>query len=199
MENNQTAVSIFNKLADLYQSKFMDVSLYGDTFDSFCSLIQTNNAEILEIACGPGNITRYLLNKRPNFKITGVDLAPNMISLARKNNPEAEFQVMDARDIGKIDKLFDGIVCGFCLPYLNINETAQLISNVSKLLKQGGIFYLSTIEDDYENSGFKKGSSGDEIFMHYYTSRYLSDELKNHGFSIIDKQYKKYPAPGGTE
>ena len=66
------SVAIFDKLAELYQTKYMDVSLYNDSLDLFCDCILVENPEILEIACGPGNITKYLLQKRSDFKIYGI-------------------------------------------------------------------------------------------------------------------------------
>ncbi len=187
MDKNKQAVFVFNKMASQYEGKFMDVSLYGNTFDFFCNYIP-NNGETLELACGPGNITKYLLNKRPDLKILGTDLSVNMVELAKKNNPAAEFQLMDSRDISKIEKNYDAIMCGFCLPYLSKEETQQLIKDASKTLKTKGILYLSTMEDDYENSAFKKGSGGDEIFMHYYRAEFLTDVLKENGFTILDLQ-----------
>jgi trans-aconitate methyltransferase len=198
MDRNKTAVDIFDKLARQYQDKFMDVKLYGDTFDLFCSSIQKEHPDILELACGPGNITSYLLKKRPDLRIFATDLSPNMLELAKTNNPSAEFQLMDCRNIGAIKKKYDGIMCGFCLPYLSQEETIRLLHDASELLLPGGILYLSTIEDDYDKSTYKKGSSGDEIFMHYYTADFLSTALKQNGFTIIALERKHYPAQDGT-
>src|SRR5690349_18694421 len=99
MDRTKMAVDIFNKHAQIYQHKYMDVSMYHDTLDAFCNSIPKHNAQILEIACGPGNITQYLLQQRPGFNILGTDLAPNMLELARANNPEAKFKEMDGRNI----------------------------------------------------------------------------------------------------
>ena len=81
------AIEVFDKCATIYQDKFMDLKLYHDSFNVFCSHIKKANPDILDVACGPGNITHYLLKKRPDFKILGIDLSPNMIALAQKNNP----------------------------------------------------------------------------------------------------------------
>jgi trans-aconitate methyltransferase len=148
MDKNTITKKTWNKYAKEYQDKFMDMDLYYDTYDLFCTLIEKKNAEVFEIACGPGNITRYLLTKRPDFNILGIDLASNMIDLAKINNPEADFQLMDCREIGKVDKKYDAIMCGFCLPYLSREESEKLISDVSGLLKLNGVLYLSTMEDD---------------------------------------------------
>jgi ubiquinone/menaquinone biosynthesis C-methylase UbiE len=199
MDKTKIAVEVFDKCASLYQDKFMNVDMYGDTFDFFCKAIKKENAELLELACGPGNVTKYLLEKRPDLKILGTDLAPKMIELAKINNPNAEFQLMDSRDIAKSNKKYDAIMCGFLLPYLSKEETMVLISDASKILNEKGLLYISTMEDDYSKSGFKKGSTGDEIFMHYHQADYLKDALHKNGFEIIKLERIKYPAADGSE
>ncbi len=200
MDKTKIAIEIFDKYANLYQEKYMDVGLYHETFDLFCDNIANKNADVLEIACGPGNITKYLLKKRPDFKITGIDLSPNMISLAKVNNPAAEFRLMDCRDIDRIDKKYDGIMCGFCLPYLTREESIKLIHNASGLLKPDGAFYLSTMEDDYSKSGLRESSSNseDKVYIHYHQADYLAGALKENGFKIIDLRRERYPAQDGT-
>ncbi|MEP7169372.1 MAG: class I SAM-dependent methyltransferase [Bacteroidota bacterium] len=199
MDKTKIAIDVFNKLANAYQDKFMDVSLYCVSLDFFCSHIKKENAGILELACGPGNITKYLLHKRPDFKVSGIDLAANMIKLAEINNPEAEFQLMDCREIGTIDKKYDAIMCGFCLPYLSKDEALKLISDASKLLNAEGLFYLSTMEDEYSKSGFKKGSSGDEIYMNYHQADYLTEALKKNHFKILSLKRQDYHEADGTK
>jgi 2-polyprenyl-3-methyl-5-hydroxy-6-metoxy-1,4-benzoquinol methylase len=199
MDKTKNSVSIFNKLAHEYQNKFMDVSLYHDTFNLFCDNIHQQNAEVLELACGPGNITKYLLSRRRDLRILGIDLAPNMIGLAKTNNPGAEFKVMDCREIAGLQTNYDAVMCGFCLPYLSKEESLKLINDASQLLNPGGIIYISTMEDDYARSGFKKGSAGDEIFMHYHESAYLIAALEKNGFKLLDLQRKVYPADDETQ
>jgi 2-polyprenyl-3-methyl-5-hydroxy-6-metoxy-1,4-benzoquinol methylase len=192
MNKTKQAVELFDKYAMQYQEQFMNVDLYSDSLDLFCKNVNKIDAEILELACGPGNITKYLLNKRPDFKITGLDLSANMIALAKLNNPEAEFLIMDCRTINMFHKTFDGIVCGFCLPYLSKEETFQLFSDCSLLINPEGMLYISTMEDDYSKSGIKKGSSGDEIYQYFYQADDLIDLLKMNDFEIIKLERKQY-------
>lgn len=199
MDKTKIAVAVFDKLAKEYQDKFMDVSLYSDTFDFFCDSISRENAEVLEIACGPGNITNYLLGKRPDLKILGIDLAPKMIELAKDNNPTAKFQIMDCRDIEIFENKFDAIVCGFCLPYLSKEETKKLIADSSILLNPDGLLYISTMEADYSNSGLQKGSSGDEIYMHFHEAGYLTAFLKENHFTVLSVVRKNSIMSNGTE
>jgi ubiquinone/menaquinone biosynthesis C-methylase UbiE len=193
-------IDTYNKAAKRYEDKFMKMDLYNDTFDKFCSLISKENAEIFEIATGPGNVTRYLYSQRPDFKILGIDLAPNMIELAKINNPSAEFKVMNCKDIDTIDRKFDAIMCGFCMPYLSREECNKLIADSSGLLHQGGILYFSTMEDDYNKSGFETTSfSGqDRVYIYYHQADYLSGCLNQHGFEVLELERKDYPEPNGT-
>lgn len=195
IDKTKIAVALFDKLADLYQTKFMDVGLYADSLDLFCDNIAKPDASILELACGPGNVTKYLLEKRPDFKILATDLSPNMIELAKANNPSATFKLMDCRDLDKESKTYNGIVAAFCLPYLSQEETQKLIAVAYHLLEQDGLLFISTMEDNYETSGWEKGSSGDAIYMHYYPAEFLLTTLQTNGFTIIDERRKKYDGP----
>lgn len=184
MDKSKIAAKIFNKHANLYQDKFMDVRLYRDSFNFFCDSIKKPNAEVLELACGPGNITKYLLSRKPDLNVFGIDLAPNMVELAKQNNPSAKFEVMDCRQIKNLNTKYDAAMCGFCLPYLSKEETLKLIYDCSQLLNDGGLIYISTMEDYYSKSAYKKGSQGDEIFMHYHEESYLVKSLAENGFKI---------------
>jgi ubiquinone/menaquinone biosynthesis C-methylase UbiE len=199
MDKTKMVINVFNKYANAYQDKFMDVDLYNGSFDLFCSLIP-HNADILEIGCGPGNITRYLLNKHPGFKILGTDIAAKMLELAKINIPKAEFQLLDAREIHTINRQFDAIMCGFCLPYLSKEESIQLIHDAAALLKPRGVLYLSTMEDDYSKSGLKKTSDGTEqTYMYFHEADYLSETLLANVFKITTLERQDYPTTDGTK
>ncbi len=199
MDYNKVAVDVFNRLSQEYMDKFMDVGLYGEALEVFCRNIIPHNAEILELACGPGNITKYLLEKRPDFKVLATDLAPKMLELAQINNPQAEILLMDARDIAKLDRKFDGIVCGFCMPYLNKQEAIQLIKDSAKKLNTDGLLYLSTMEDDNKKSGIECGSHGDELFMHYHQADYLGEALFESHLKLLEIQRKDFTYPDGRK
>lgn len=198
MDEYQTTVNVFDKFADKYQEKYMDFEFYFDTYDIFCDLIEKKNADIFEIACGPGNITKYILNKRPDFIVRGIDAAPGMVDLARKNIPTAMFEVMDCRNISSITAMFDAIVCGFCLPYLCKDDAAQLICDMRSLVRKDGTLYLSTMEDDYENSGFQTSSTGDQVYTYYHQFDNLETFLASSGFQVINVKRKQFPAKFGN-
>ncbi|HNP32272.1 MAG TPA: methyltransferase domain-containing protein [Flavobacterium sp.] len=186
MNRNQTTIQTWDKLAQKYQDKFMEMDIYDDSYDLFCQAVANENASIFEIGCGPGNITKYLLGKHQNYKILATDVAPSMIDLAEKNNPSAEFKIMDARNINEINQKFDAVMCGFCMPYLSKEESIQLIKNSHALLKDGGILYFSVIENDYEKSELQTSSDGQHtMFVYYHQADYLQKVLDECGFKTL--------------
>lgn len=182
MDRYTETFETWNKVASLYQDKFMDLDLYNDTYDFICNSITKNNAKMLEIGCGPGNITKYLLSARPDFDIFGIDIAPNMIELAKKNNPTASFAIMDSRQIDEINTRYDGIICGFCLPYLSHTDSQKLITDCYNLLNEEGLIYISFVEGNPNKSGFKTSSSGDRTFFYYYNLDDLTLQLTKNNF-----------------
>jgi len=185
MDKYQESAETWNKVAKLYQEKFMDLDLYNETYNLLCDHLEKQNSKILEIGCGPGNITKYLLNKRLDFKIQGIDLSPNMIELAKKNVPTADFKVMDSRNIHQIEETFDAIIGGFCIPYITSEEVSKLIKDCKKLLSKNGILYLSFVEGKSNQSDFQTSSSGDRVYFHYHEKSKLENDFSKNDFKII--------------
>lgn len=192
-DKDNITLQTWNKLAQLYEDKFMHLTYYNESYDCLCAAINNRNATILELGCGPGNITKYLLEKCPDYKILGTDISENMITLAQKNNPTARFQILDARTILSLNQTFDAIINGFCLPYISAEEADTLIQNCNQLLYDNGILYISFVEGAYEDSGFKTSSTGDATYFYYHSLNRLQHTLLENGFSLKHLLYVDYP------
>lgn len=188
----------WNKIAQIYEDNFMDIDLYNDTYLAFCSHLNNPKASILELGCGPGNIAKQLLKINPEFNILATDVSSNMLDLAKKNSPSIHIQKMDCRYLNEIQNTFDGIVCGFTIPYLDKQDTQNVIADCYKKLSKGGIIYLSFVEGDYENSGFISGSTGDRTFFYYYSQYFIQNCLKSEGFELIDRSEIDYTKADNT-
>jgi len=189
LEKNKTkaAVVIFDKYAPLYEAKYMSVAKYHESLEIFTASLSSAFASILELACGPGNITKYLLDKVPTLKILATDLSPAMLRLAHSNSPTASFLLLDCRSILELKSKYDAIICGFGLPYISKEDAIQMIKDASKSLNNGGLIYFSTMEDDYSKSGYKTSSTdpSEGLFTYFHQEDYLVAALKKHDFEII--------------
>ncbi len=198
MDRYKITFDTWNKVANLYEDKFMDLDLYDESYDLFCQQIEVKNPSVLELGCGPGNITRYLLNKRPDLQILATDIAPNMIELAKRNVPQAKFKIMDVREMDQLTEKFDAIIAGFCLPYLSAEDVAYLIRSAKTLLHPGGTLYLSSIEGDYSKSAFQTGSTGHQTFVYYHSLADLTHQLHTNDFKDLQIINVAYPKKEGV-
>lgn len=185
MDKYAETFATWNNIANVYQDKFMKMDLYNESYDYLCASISKPDAKLLDVGCGPGNITQYLLSKRPDFDILGIDIAPNMVKLAKENNPGASFDVLDSRNLDSLNKGYDAVVAGFCLPYLSSSETKDFIVSAYNLLNENGMIYLSFVAGEPEQSGFKTGSGG-RVFFYYHDLSELTRQLAAAGFGDLN-------------
>lgn len=190
----QNPKEVFNYHASHYTTDIMDIKLYEGAIDCFCNEIKNPKARILDLGCGPGNVTEHLLKRHSQYRVCGLDIAENMLALAQMRNSRASFALMNATDIAQLSQKFDGIVVSFLLPYLSKNKVEKLIADCSKLIMDNGMIYLCTMEGDYEQSGPVLSSSGKSSLVNYYYDQdYLEKTLASNGFAL--RHIKRVQAP----
>src|SRR5262245_43465700 len=52
---------------------------------------------VLDVGCGPGRHAKALSER--GIDVTGIDLSPDFVALAREAAPDATFRVQDVRDL----------------------------------------------------------------------------------------------------
>ena len=72
--------------------------------DEFISLTKANG-HILDLGCGPGHHSKIFVEN--GFMVTGIDLSSEMIKLARRIEPDADFHVMDMLELKFSPNRFD--------------------------------------------------------------------------------------------
>lgn len=184
MDHCEISAATFHKLAQLYRDKYMDLSLYDASYGEFLEQLVAGPARVLDVACGPGNVARYLLAKRPELQLLGIDLAPAMVELARIAVPSGRFEIHDCRRLTELNKRYDGILCAFGLPYLSGEEASQFLADAFGILEPRGVLYLSLMEGGSGNSGCQTSSSRDQVFIHYHDGAWLCEKLESLSFKI---------------
>ena len=198
-DRTKQAVALFDKYALKYEAQYMSVEKYHDSLNLFCDHLSSEEAYILELACGPGNLTQYIRSKKPLLKILATDLSSAMLELAAKNNPSADTLLLDCRALTSLEKIFDAIVCGFILPYLSKEEALQMISDASSMLNPNGLLYISTMEKEYGNSGYKGSSDNPDegLYTYYHEAGYLEKAFVENGLEVVHISRVKYSDHAG--
>jgi cyclopropane fatty-acyl-phospholipid synthase-like methyltransferase len=199
MDKHQHTIKMFSEYVAEYVGRFMNLGLYSDTFDEFAKMLPSK-ATVLELGCGPGNVAKYLLAKRSDLDILGIDLAPGMIEEAKKQNPGARFELMDIRETGQLKQRFNAIIAAFCLPYISYDDVPAMFENIHNLTAENAFLYVSFMEGNRQRSGFEKTSfTGDkEIYINYHDRLEIERLLEKNGFGLKAAFTKDYPEPDGS-
>jgi 2-polyprenyl-3-methyl-5-hydroxy-6-metoxy-1,4-benzoquinol methylase len=187
-------LNTWNKVAELYQEKFMPLTLYDDSYNFLINHLNNKAPVLLDVGCGPGNISKYLKSKNPQIEVHGIDASPNMIHLAKNNIPDGFFSCTDIRNIDSVSGKYGVVTCGFVIPYLSPEDCNIFFKNCRRLLKTKGLIYLSFVEGDAKDSGYISGSTGNRTFFNYYRAAEIKLALQKIGFDMLKEfviEYKK--------
>lgn len=133
----------FSRNAKQYDRYARVQKIMGDTLIENIKNDKINYSNILEIGCGTGYVTKRLVEKFPNAKITAVDIAPGMIEQVKNSikSDRVEFICGDIEEMDICDK-YDLIISNATFQWFN-----QLDKTLEKLVKQlnsKGILCFST-------------------------------------------------------
>jgi trans-aconitate 2-methyltransferase len=73
---------------------------------------------VVDLGCGPGNLTALLVERWPSARVAGVDSSPEMIAKAEATTPAVEFEVADLRDWLARGEVVDVVVSNATLQWL---------------------------------------------------------------------------------
>ena len=108
--------------------------------------VALRDAAVLDVGCGAGLLSEALA--QAGAKVTAIDLAPNLLKVARLHGLESGIKV-DYREssvealANEMPATFDAITCMEMLEH--VPEPASVIEACAKLLKSGGRLFLSTL------------------------------------------------------
>lgn len=138
-----------------------------------------NPGQVLDIGCGLGFGFEFLLP--PKFEYMGVDYSQETIIRARERCPQAKFEAMAVPPLKFPDNSLHNILCLELIEHLPTFEAPKLLDECFRVLREGGILFLTTPNSKNRGSVMPDG--------HYY--EYDTEEmmalLKKSGFAIVQK------------
>lgn len=178
------SVATFNRLAERYAAKYFHLDIYDRYLERFVKGIESQGARVLDVACGPGNVSAYLAKVRPDLKLVGIDLAEEMVKQARLRVPSAEFLVKDCRHISELGHVFDASAFAFGLSYLTDDDANRFFTSLNATLAESAMLYLSTITGEPSWSGFETSSTGDKVYMTYRSMGDVVSMVERAGYRV---------------
>jgi ubiquinone/menaquinone biosynthesis C-methylase UbiE len=96
-------------------------------------------ADVLDVATGPGYVAARAAER--GASVVGIDIAEQMLALARRLHPRLEFRHGDAEALPFEDASFDAVVANFLL--LHVGRPEQVATEFARLLRPGGSVALT--------------------------------------------------------
>jgi 2-polyprenyl-6-hydroxyphenyl methylase/3-demethylubiquinone-9 3-methyltransferase len=147
---NPAETSKFDKLASRWWDKNGESRPLHDLnparLNYIADRIALKGARVLDVGCGGGILSEALAAAGAN--VTGIDLAPRVLEVARLHLHESSVQV-DYREISvealaaEMPMRFDAIACMEMLEH--VPDPGSVIAACAALLKPGGRLFLSTL------------------------------------------------------
>ena len=133
--NKQDVIAFFDHCAPTWDAGMVtNDTVIGRILDN---ARVSSGDDVLDVACGTGVLFPYYL-KREVSSVTGIDISPCMVELARKkwgHEPRVALICGDA-EVFTSEKRYDAIVVYNAFPHF-VDPTA-LIRQLTSLLKEGG-------------------------------------------------------------
>ena len=142
---------------------------------------------VCDLGCGPGQIARYLHGR--GVDAFGVDLSPEMVSVARRLNPGLRFEQGDMRALRALpagDGAWGGIAAFYSIIHIPRQQVAVALRELWRVLRPGGSLLLAFhIGDEVVHLDEWWGKSVSLDFT-FFSLEEMEGYLRQAGFDIFE-------------
>ena len=176
MDKKLNIISLNKKAWNIVAGKYNDAN-YGSLnplVEYFCNELPKNGS-ILDLGSGTGLPFAKLFVEK-EFNYLGVDISSQMIKIAQKNVPLANFKELSITDLN-FENEFDGVFSHYTMLLLNPDMFKDVARRVVKSLKANGFFYLSLNEPSVENADLDEDVICEIMGEIMYSRAYTEGEI----------------------
>lgn len=213
----------YDAIADAYDQQFSQEGLGASVLERallgvFAELVRSTGtrAPVADLGCGPGHVTAVL--HELGLRVFGVDVAPRMVELARRNHPELRFHVGDLTALDLPEGTLGGVAALFSVIHVPDERLPATLAEFHRVLEPGGHLLLAFQTGRQERLRLKE-RFGRPVSLDFYwrdpehMARLLTDagfrvhsrtvreaeegELRPRAFLIARKRTEDEPLRGG--
>jgi SAM-dependent methyltransferase len=180
--NNNNNNRSFPHWDNLYANETSIGSLpwYNEDLDNdlkkHLSTLNITKGRLLDLGTGPA--TQAIELSKLGLQVTATDISENAIARAKRMSKGIEFIVDDILDSKLKEDSFDYIFDRGCFHVLEPSSRQRYVSQVSRILREGGLLFLKTFSaKEPSRGGGPYRFSIDEIAS-VFTDRFVIDSFK---------------------
>jgi ubiquinone/menaquinone biosynthesis C-methylase UbiE len=188
MTRPETAAEVFDALGTDYEHAFRTATAQRAAITDLLAALPPA-AKVLDLGSGTGRPTAELL-AAAGHDVTGYDVAPKMVEIARKQVPAARFELGDMRELSFGDGSWDAVTAFFSMLQLPRAEQETMIGRLAAWLKPGGLLLFATVPADVDGV--------DIVFMDHqvrassFAAGALVERLREAGLDVIRQDQAEF-------
>ncbi|MFB6277002.1 MAG: class I SAM-dependent methyltransferase [Halothece sp.] len=186
---------LFNGAADAMRRRILAPLKAGLTQ---IASVHSQQTKVLDVACGTGRTLRFIRGMLPKATLYGTDLSPTYLRKANELLSEIpgelpQLMQANAETLPYCDEYFHGISCVFTFHELPAGARQNVINEVFRVLKPGGVFVIcDSIQAIDSPELIPMLENFPAMFHEPYYKHYIYDDLgervKEAGFTLTDVQ-----------
>lgn len=160
-------MSLFDKVADRYDAWYETergrVILELELESALRIYRPVPGDLVIDIGCGSGIFSRRWVEL--GARLVGIDQSREMIAIARSQDDQSIYRVMDMHTLDYPDDYFDAAVSSFALEFTTDPEA--VLTEARRVVKPGGSIVFGTIssEGPYGRAYIERGRQGHPIYQ----------------------------------
>jgi len=170
MDKKQQTIDTYNATASEMAKKFIDIGARTEDVERGFSLVDKEKLNVLEIGCGNGRDAKEILARTNGY--LGIDISKSMIEIAKRVNPNGNFEVVDVENY-EFPEGLDLVFSFASLLHSNKENVKGVLDRVYSALNPGGVFYISLKYDNY-HEGSKTDEFGTRTY-YFYTPELIKE------------------------
>ncbi|WIV61683.1 class I SAM-dependent methyltransferase [Amycolatopsis nalaikhensis] len=181
MTRPESAAEVFDALGKDYEHAFRTATAQRAALTDLLADLPPE-AKVLDLGSGTGRPTAELL-AAGGHDVTGYDVAPKMVEIAREQVPAARFELGDMRELAFDDGTWDAVTAFFSMLQLPRAEQETMIGRIAGWLKPGGLLVFATVPADVD--GVDIVFMGHPVRASSFTASALADRLRAAGLEVV--------------
>jgi len=170
-----------------YTKHFSREITYDNWLDNYKDIIESCNSTILDLGCGAGNDTLYLIERNKN--VLSCDYSQIALDKVKQNIEGANTMLLDISNLPYPfkDNTFEVIIADLTLHYFYEDTTFAIFKEIRRILTPNGVLLARVNAVSDTNFGAGNGTLLEENYYHVngYNKRFFNKKDILKFFSII--------------
>lgn len=177
----------FVKMWDNWSKRRSSIPVYDLWLDEYKDILEQNkDNEILDLGCGIGADTLYLVER--GYNVLSCDFSNEALKSIQYNIPNSKTSYLDMMKNFPIeDNTYSLIIADLSLHYFDNETTIHIMREIKRILKNNGVLLsrVASVNDFNFGAGVGEQLERNYYFEGDYTKRFFDFEDVNKYFGII--------------